>query len=105
MCVQKEREYLPLFFCTPSVKCCHSERSEAPAGSPFGAMTLCLPILLLRLLRCCCGIALGGYQCEYRFSPTGSATASLFCFGGSGQVAYGVYAQGGFCRRLKSSTR
>lgn len=42
MCVQKEREYLPLFFCTPSVKCCHPERSEAPAGSPFGAMTLCL---------------------------------------------------------------
>src|ERR1700682_1903747 len=27
-----------------------------------------------------------------------------FCAGGKGQVAYGVYAQGGFSSRLKSST-
>src|SRR5262245_3308987 len=39
-----------------------------------------------------------------RFSPASIATASRFSAGGSGQVVYGEYAQGGLLDTLKSIT-
>jgi len=35
------------------------------------------------------------HQCPYFFSPASMRTGRRFSFGGSGQVAYGVNAQGG----------
>src|SRR5262245_59026603 len=55
-----------------------------------------------------CGL-LGGMvmrvqpQSWSRCSPAARATGSRLPSGGKAQVAYGVYAQGGFCSRLKSS--